>query len=206
MKITWLGHSCFKIEKNGYTVILDPYEDGRVPGYSPIRESADLVLCSHEHGDHNARQVVTLKQGGECPFVVEKIETFHDDAKGTLRGPNTVHILNDGSCKIAHMGDLGCELTDQQMEQLKGLEVLMVPVGGHYTIDAAQAAKLTKQLQPRIVLPMHYRGGSFGYDVIGPVEDFIQQIGEAEATESSVLDTEKTYTAQLVLLDPQNKA
>ena len=78
MNITWIGHSCFKIESDGYIVITDPYEDGYVPGLKPLRESADMVLCSHEHGDHNARSLVSVREGRVCPFTVEKIETWHE--------------------------------------------------------------------------------------------------------------------------------
>ena len=82
MKLTWLGHSCFKMESNGYTIILDPYEDGYVPGLAPVRETADAVFCSHEHSDHNGRETVTLKQDGVLsPFTITEIHTWHDDAR-----------------------------------------------------------------------------------------------------------------------------
>ncbi len=94
MKITWIGHACFKIESNGYTLILDPYEDGYVPGLKPLRETADLVLCSHEHGDHNARDLVEITEGKSCPFSITTIDTFHDDVQGAKRGPDTIQIMN----------------------------------------------------------------------------------------------------------------
>lgn len=87
MKLTWLGHSCFKMESNGYTVILDPYEDDYVPGLAPVRETADAVFCSHEHKDHNARAVVTLKQDQTpSPFTITEIHTWHDEVQGAKRG------------------------------------------------------------------------------------------------------------------------
>ena len=107
MKITWIGHSCFKIESAGYAIITDPYEDGYVPGLKPLRESADMVLCSHEHGDHNARNLIKIKEGQKCPFTVETIDTWHDEVHGKKRGPNTIHILEAEGIRVAHMGDLG---------------------------------------------------------------------------------------------------
>mgnify|MGYP000878371737 CR=1 FL=1 len=159
MKLTWLGHSCFKMESNGYTIILDPYEDGYVPGLAPVRETADAVFCSHEHSDHNGRETVTLKQDGVLsPFTITEIHTWHDDARGTKRGSNCIRIFNDGTYHVAHLGDLGCELESEQIEALKGLDAVMIPVGGFYTIDAKQAKALIDQIQPRVTLPMHYRG------------------------------------------------
>ena len=104
MKITWIGHSCFKIEEGGYSIVIDPYDDNYVPGLKPVRESAQVVLASHEHGDHNARNRVTLVPGGEGPFTITKIETYHDPEKGALRGRNTIHVFRAGGKKIAHFG------------------------------------------------------------------------------------------------------
>lgn len=130
MKITWLGHSCFKIGSQGYEIILDPYEDRSVPGLRPVREQADQVLCSHGHGDHCGTEGVALRQGAAARISVEAISTWHDDRQGALRGPNTIHILDDGQCRVAHLGDLGCELTPKQKEKLRGLTALLIPVGG----------------------------------------------------------------------------
>lgn len=206
MKITWIGHSCFKIEEGGYRIILDPYEDNSVPGLGPVRETAEAVLCSHEHGDHNARNRVTLVSGGESPFTVTKIETYHDPLKGVLRGRNTIHILETADKKIAHFGDLGCSLTPSQLEQLKGLDIAMIPVGGHYTIDAAQAASLVRKISPVHVIPMHYRGedGAFGFGVIGTVKQFTDQMDSVTFIGGSTLDLDALPAEQVLVLDPQN--
>ncbi len=172
MKLTYLGHSCFAVESQGYRLILDPYQPDSVPGYHPIQERANQVLCSHEHRDHFGVEQVELCQGEKSPFSVETIATWHDDEQGAKSGPDTIHILDDGQCRVAHLGDLGCELTQEQMDRLRGLDALMIPVGGFYTIDAGQARALVEQLKPRVVIPMHYRGEGFGYDVIGPLSDF----------------------------------
>lgn len=173
MKLTWMGHSCFKMESQGYTVILDPYEDGYVPGCAPVRELADAVFCSHEHQDHNAKACVTLKKDGvSSPFQITEIATWHDEVQGAKRGKNCIRIFDDGVYRVAHLGDLGCELEPEQIEQLKNLDAVMIPIGGFYTIDASQAKALIDQIKPRVTIPMHYRGEGFGYDVLGTLEEF----------------------------------
>lgn len=206
MRITWLGHSCFRLEKDGFAVIVDPYADGTVPGLNPIREEADMVICSHEHRDHYGKENVRLLEGKENPFTVTYLGSFHDEEKGAKRGINMLTILDDGENKVAHLGDLGCELNPRQMEQLKGLRVLMIPVGGFYTIDAKTAAKLVEQLQPELVLPMHYRDDKlgFGYDVISPVTDFTKLMGDAIEVAGSSIDVQEMQSAQVVLLRPKN--
>lgn len=175
MRLTWHGHSCFTIETAQGSVALDPYEDGSVPGLSPLSLTADMVLCSHEHRDHNAREAVALT--GKTPtFDVEAISTFHDSEQGALRGENTVHIISAEGMRLAHLGDLGCDLTPEQKERLRRVDVLMLPIGGYYTIDAHQARTLATPLFPRIIVPMHYRsatnGYRFGYDVLGLLGNF----------------------------------
>jgi len=92
-----------------------------------------------------------------------------------LRGLNKIHILDDGVFKCAHLGDLGCELTAEEIEELRGLDLLMIPIGGFYTIDAAQAKKLVDRIQPKVVIPMHYRGEGFGFDVLATVDAYTDQ-------------------------------
>ena len=206
MKITWIGHSCFKIESESGSVVLDPYEDGCVPGLKPVRETADAVLSSHGHGDHNAVHRVTITGSGECPFAVTKIETFHDPEKGALRGPNTIHLLSAEGFKIAHFGDLGCELAPPQLEMLRGIDVALIPVGGFYTIDAAQAAELVRAISPAHVIPMHYReeNSRFGIDVLGTVQDFTDLMPSVVFTGSDTLDCGAMPDVQVIVLTPQN--
>ncbi len=205
MTLTWLGHSCFLAESQGFRLILDPYEPGSVPGYQPISAQADQVLCSHEHRDHHGVDQVTLRQGGVSPFTVETISTWHDDQQGALRGPNTIHILDDGQCRIAHLGDLGCQLTATQKDQLKGLDALLIPVGGYYTIDASQAKALADELKPRVVIPMHYRGEGFGYDVIGPLDAFTALCGNVVSYPGSQLELTVQTPEQVAVLNPLNR-
>ncbi len=204
MKITWLGHSCFKIESQNYQIILDSYGDGTVPGYTRLQEQADQVLCSHGHGDHCGVECVTLRQGTPSPFTVETISTWHDNKKGSLRGNNTIHILDDGQCRVAHLGDLGCDLTREQKNKLRGLTVLMIPVGGHYTIDAVQAKRLVDELAPAVVIPMHYRGDGFGYDVLGTLGRFTSLCSDVVTYPGSELEVTPQINRQTAVLKPKN--
>lgn len=208
MKLTWIGHSCFKIEKDGFAVLIDPYADGSVKGLKPVRESADLVLCSHEHGDHNARDLVELRENGSNPFTIETIQTYHDDAGGAKRGPNKIFLLDDGEYKLAHLGDLGCELPAEAMEKLKDLDVLLLPVGGFYTIDAAWAADLVRRLHPRTAIPMHYRSDEqgFGFLEIGTVEEFTEKLDRVEILPGSELEITGKPEERVVVLRPQNRS
>ena len=204
MKITWLGHSCFKLGSHGYEIILDPYEDDSVPGYTPLREQADQVLCSHEHGDHCGVASVTLRRGTPSRFSVETIASWHDDKEGRLRGNNTIHILDDGQCRVAHLGDLGCDLTQAQKDKLRGLTALMIPVGGFFTINAVQAKKLVDELEPVVVIPMHYRGAGFGYGDIGTLDEFTSLCGDVVTYSGSELEVTPQMDRQTAVLRPQN--
>ena len=204
MKITWLGHSCFTIESQGYKIVLDPYKDGSVPGLAPVREEADQVLCSHGHGDHCGTECVFLRQGKSSPFTVETIDTWHDDKKGALRGSNTIHILSDGQYRVAHLGDLSCNLTPDQKDRLRNLTALLIPVGGHYTIDAAQAKRLADELSPAVVVPMHYRQAGVGFDVIGTVDQFTKLCDDMVAYPGSELELTPQTSRQTAVLTPQN--
>ncbi|MCI7796366.1 MAG: MBL fold metallo-hydrolase [Lachnospiraceae bacterium] len=170
--IKWNGHSCFSVTADDYTIVLDPYAPDSVPGLPALSLTANRVLCSHTHRDHGCTDVVTVEEKGACPFAIHTIDTFHDDAKGTLRGSNRIHILEAYGMRVAHLGDLGCSLTSEQEEQLKAVEAILIPVGGYYTIDADQAFAIVSSLNPRVVIPMHYRSDRFGYPVIGRLEAF----------------------------------
>lgn len=207
MKLTWIGHSCFKIEKNGYRIVIDPYQDGSVPGLKPVREEAELVLCTHEHGDHNGRECVVNHPRKEMPFQVTELETFHDAQEGRQRGLTHMYILDDGEQRIAHLGDIGCRLTEKQICLLSNLDVLLLPVGGYYTIDAKEASELVRILNPRMVIPMHFRDDrkGFGYDVIGTVKEFTDLAdGDVSVLDTSCLETVQECTHKTIVLKPQN--
>ncbi len=209
MKIKWIGHSCFRLEQDGYVIVTDPYEDGSVPGLAPVRETADLVLCSHDHYDHNARNLITIREqagGSASPFKVTKIDTWHDEVKGAKRGPNAIFLMEAGGLRIAHMGDLGCELTPGQKQELKGLDIMLVPVGGFFTIDGAQAAALAGEIGPKHIIPMHYRDDAigFGFDVIAQVDAFAEAEKSVVRTGTSQIDTDSLPAEQVIILRPAN--
>ena len=178
MRITWLGHACFMVEYEGYRVVIDPFRD--VPGFADVSAEADMVLCSHGHFDHAHTDGVTLREGRANPFTVETVETFHDEEGGALRGKNTVHILRAGGWKVVHLGDLGHRLTREQAEKLWDCDVLMVPVGGTYTVDHAGAISAQAWLLPRVTIPMHYRGDDFGFDNIDTVDEFLNYFAPSD--------------------------
>ncbi len=205
MKLTWLGHACFQIEQDGYVLVIDPYANGTVPGLKDVRTSAHKVLCSHGHSDHAGKETVEMLPQVEEILHVEAMDTFHDDANGILRGPNKVFVISDGAQKVAHLGDLGCDLTEDQKVKLKNLDVLLVPVGGFYTINGVQAAGIVKELSPKIVIPMHYRDDSFGFDKISTVDVFADAMGSVSRTDVSTIDMQKAYDAQVLILEPANR-
>ena len=175
IQIQWLGHSCFRVECQGYTVVLDPFEPGSVPGLRDIRQTADQVLCSHQHHDHNYRAGVALRQDGPAnPFTITALPSFHDGCGGAKRGPNTIHLLEAQGLRVAHLGDIGAMPAPDVVEQLQNLDAVLVPVGGFYTVGPKEAKEIVDALQARVVIPMHYRSDAFGFDVLAPVEDFLE--------------------------------
>ena len=133
--LTWYGHSCFRLDFGaGGSVVFDPYEVGSVPGVElPDGLSADTVLCSHGHGDHNAAGRVKLS--GNMPYyAVSSIGTFHDPEQGKKRGPNNIYIVEYEGFRAVHLGDLGCALTAEEMEGLRGADLLMIPVDMGYPV------------------------------------------------------------------------
>ena len=127
-------------------------------------------------------------------------KSWHDEVQGAKRGPNTMRIFSAEGLRVAHLGDLGCGLTPEQAEALSGLDALLIPVGGFYTIDAGQAKAVVDQLKPRVVVPMHYRGKDFGYEVIGSVEDFLALQSGVVRYEGNVLELTQDTPAQTAVL------
>lgn len=200
--LTWLGHSCFRAVCGPHTVILDPFAPGSVPGLRDIHEEAQLVLCSHEHFDHNYREGVRLTGGAPIPY--RAYPSFHDDCLGAQRGPNQIHVLEDSGVRVAHMGDIGSMPAPEVLEQLRGVEALLLPVGGHYTVGPQQAMEIVKAIGPLVVIPMHYRSPDFGFDVLGPVEDFLSLCGSwCQAEGDRVEITQDMEPGTVVLRYPQ---
>ncbi len=199
MKLRWYGHSCFLVETAEGSAVLDPYAPGSVPGLALPPLTADLVLCSHGHSDHGCREAVTLS-GRPCAIRVETLETFHDEKGGALRGNNTVHILEAEGLRLVHLGDLGHMLSPEQIAALGKVDVLLIPVGGHFTIDQNTAADLAEAIGARITVPMHFRGPGFGYALIGRVEPFLRRRDPVLRLDGSELLPETLETPVTVLL------
>lgn len=170
IKITYHGHSCFTIENDGYSIVLDPFTG--VDGYPELSLKANEVCCSHEHHDHSYREAVELLPPKASPFKITEINSFHDPVGGAKRGPNIIRLFEAGGVKLAHFGDIGCSLKPEEKEMLRGLDCALIPVGGTFTLDAAQAKALMDELKPRTVIPMHYRLGNQGYGVLQELEEF----------------------------------
>ncbi|MEA3311060.1 MAG: MBL fold metallo-hydrolase [candidate division WOR-3 bacterium] len=199
MKIQWLGHSAFLIEtSDGRKLVTDPYDSGSYDGavgYEEIDVAADVVTVSHEHPDHDGvaglihapGTVVRESDSTEAAgFNIRGIETFHDESHGAERGPNTIFVIEADGLRICHLGDLGHLLSDEQIEELGRVDVLLIPVGGHFTIDAAQATRIAERIKPKVVIPMHYKTKVLGFPIAG-VEGFLQG-------KSNVVRMDSTFT------------
>lgn len=178
VKVEYLGHACFRLEWNGQRIVLDPYANGMIPGLPPLRTEAEFVYCSHEHADHNSVDRVKLKPGTVPEFAVTKLETDHDDAGGSKRGRNLIHLFKFGNIRVAHFGDLGRMLTETEFAQLQDVDCILIPVGGFYTIDSVTAAAIAERLQPRIVIPMHFHDEKTGFDVLEDIDEAMLSFDE----------------------------
>ena len=173
VKIQWLGHSCFRMEYREYPIVIDPYEDGYVPGLAPLCTSAGAIYCSHGHGDHNAAACVKqLRVKAPPDLSVQEFAIPHDHHGGTRRGMNTIRQFRFGTLRVVHMGDTGCLPDENTLAALHGCDALLLPIGGYYTVDAKEAFAIAERIAPRCIVPMHYREDGFGFDVLGTLDDF----------------------------------
>jgi len=167
MKVKWLGHAAFLITSDeGTKIITDPYQPGMFGlDYGKIEEAADIVVVSHDHPDHNYVQGVpgnpqVVKGSGSHKakgIEFKGIPSYHDDSSGSERGPNDIFCFTVNGVRVCHMGDLGHTLSDRQVADIGEVDVLLIPVAGTYTVDAAAANKVVGQVKPRVVIPMHFK-------------------------------------------------
>jgi L-ascorbate metabolism protein UlaG (beta-lactamase superfamily) len=208
MEITWLGHSCFKLKGKQATVITDPFSPAI--GYTLGKVMADIVTVSHPHPGHSYVQGVAdeprvLKSPGEYEsggVLTVGVHTFHDNEKGAQRGKNTVFVIDVDDVMICHLGDLGHVLTAEQVAEINGVDVLLIPVGNVSTIDAVQAAQIVRQLEPKIVIPMHYKTEAEKKD-LETADRFLKEMGVKEAIAQPKLLVNKSsmpLTMQVVML------
>ena len=215
MKVKWLGHACFLITSGaGVRIVTDPYTVGGGINYAPIAEAADVVTVSHDHSDHNNVSAVQGK-----PEVVKSsgtrtikgiefrgVATYHDASQGKDRGLNTVFCFTVDNMTLCHLGDLGHALDRGQVSEIGAVDILFVPVGGFYTIDAPVASQICAQLKPRVVIPMHFRTPQCTYPIAG-VDNFLRGKKNVKRVDSSEIEfrPEELPTAtEIVILKPSS--
>ncbi|WP_097026632.1 MBL fold metallo-hydrolase [Clostridium peptidivorans] len=180
MKITWLGHSSFLIEDSkGRRILTDPFDESL--GYKTFSGDVDITTISHHHFDHdyiknlNSSKTHILDKVGifnlyDIPIM--GFPSFHDEVRGTKRGENTIYVITVDGYTICHLGDLGHILSKDEVSSLGNIDILLIPVGGNYTIDAKEAYELTKILKSHIIIPMHYKTPALSFPLDG-VENFL---------------------------------
>jgi len=197
MEIVWLGHSCFRIRGKEATIVTDPFD--KTLGYPVRKPTASIVTVSHNHPQHSfvdgvAGSPRVVSRPGEYDIAnvfINGITTFHDNEKGAVRGKNTVFFLEIDEVKVCHLGDLGHVPTTEQIEQMSGVDILMVPVGGLSTINAAAAAETIGLLEPKLVIPMHYKTEVVKME-LEPLEHFIKVMGLKEVVSQPKLNITKS--------------
>ncbi len=213
MKIKYLGHSAFIITSDkGLKIITDPYKTSPSLTYGAITESADIVTISHEHLDHCNLAAVrgnpeVVKGAGRV--VVKGIEfngitSYHDEAKGRMRGNNTIFCFEVDGMRVCHLGDLGHLLDDRQVREMGDVDILFIPVGGYFTIDARAASQVCNQLKPRVIMPIHYKTEK-GIPGISGVDEFIRgkdNVTRLDLSEVEFKRGELPATSQIMVLKP----
>lgn len=211
MKIQWLGHASFLITSNsGIKIITDPYEPNDKLRYGAINEPSDIATVSHDHFDHGNVDAVkgnpqVVKDSTEVKGIRFKgIPSFHDTARGSERGKNTIFCFDVDGVKVCHLGDLGHELTAEQVNAMGAVDVLLLPVGGYFTIDASVASRVAGQVSPRIIIPMHFKNSKCNFPIAG-VDEFLRgktDISQPDTSEVEFRAGELPSATQIVVLKP----
>ncbi|AFK85797.1 MULTISPECIES: MBL fold metallo-hydrolase [Thermoanaerobacterium] len=198
MKIRYFGHSCFKIvSENGTSVVTDPFD--KTVGYPLPETEADIVTSSHSHFDHNYFKAVKgdykiVNTPGEHDVKgvhIKGVSVFHDDEHGAKRGKNIIFVIEVDGIKVCHAGDLGHILTDDMIKDIGDIDVLMVPIGGYYTIDDRQAVKVVEQLKPKLTIAMHYRTSNVDFPI--ETEDNFLKMTGGQKIQSNEIEIDKNY-------------
>ncbi len=211
MKVKWLGHASFLITSDsGTKIITDPYITGGGIKYGEIKESADIVTVSHEHFDHNNVASVSgnpsvVKGDAEAKGIkFEGIATYHDTSEGKERGSNTIICFEVDGIRVCHLGDLGHPLSDKQVAEAGKVDIVLAPVGGFFTMDAEVASEVCSKLNPRVVIPMHFKNDKLDFPVSG-VDDFLQgkeEVSKLESSEAEFKAGQLPAATQIVVLEP----
>ncbi|MGB2583685.1 MAG: MBL fold metallo-hydrolase [Dehalococcoidia bacterium] len=209
MEIVWLGHSCFRIRGKEATIVTDPFD--KTLGYPVKKPTASIVTVSHQHPQHSYLGGVTgnprvISRPGEYEIAnvfINGIATFHDAEMGEQRGKNTVYLIQIEEVSICHLGDLGHVPTAEQIEQMSDADILMVPVGGGATIGATAAVETISLLQPKLVIPMHFKTEVVKME-LAPLEPFLKEMGVKEFVSQPKLSVTKSslpIETSVVVLD-----
>lgn len=182
MTISWFGQSCFRIEAKEGSILIDPFS--KEIGLRPPKIKDDIVIVSHNHYDHNSVEEITpetflINTPGEYErngIYIRGIPSFHDKSEGKERGLNMISIIKAEEVTICHLGDIGHEPTDKQIEEIGDVDILMVPVGGKYTIDYKEAVETISKIEPKIIIPMHYKVADLKIDIDG-ADKFVKELG-----------------------------
>lgn len=213
MDIIYLGLSSFKLSGKNASLVIDPF-DPQMVGLKYPKTEADIVLVSHDHSDHNNIAAIeghpkVINSPGEYEVKGVSIfgfKTYHDDKKGAERGLNTVYLINIDGINIAHLGDLGHPLSEKLIEQLGSVDVLMIPVGGHFTMDNNTALSVMQNIEPSIVIPMHYKMEGMGeaFNEISDEKEFLAQSGlRVEPQNKLTLKEGQVFSDQYIALLPK---
>jgi L-ascorbate metabolism protein UlaG (beta-lactamase superfamily) len=199
MKLKWLGHASFLItSEKGTKIITDPYTIGGGIHYGPIDESADIVTISHEHRDHNnidsikgTPKIIRDKGSVKAEDITARgVLSDHDETQGSQRGKNTIFCFEVDSINICHLGDLGALLNDKQIVEIGQVDILLIPVGGYFTVDAEQATIIYQSLHPKITIPMHFKTAKCNFP-IATAEEFLNGKTNALHFKSSEVEYKK---------------
>jgi L-ascorbate metabolism protein UlaG (beta-lactamase superfamily) len=210
LDVTWLGHGCFRLRGRSAAVVTDPFPPAI--GLKLPKLDADLVTISHEHENHSYTQVMRdayeIRGPGEYEVAgvsVIGVPTFHDAQKGAKHGRNTVYLIEIDDVRICHLGDLGHALDDAEAEAISAPDVLLVPVGGHTSINAAQAAEIVRQLEPRYVVPMHYAIPGLKLE-LDSLDRFLKEMAVTASEPQPKLSVQASsgeYETKVVVLEPK---
>ena len=200
-KIIYLGHASLLIKANDFDIVLDPYRKDSVPGLNfPKGIVADKVFCSHDHYDHDASNLVTIKkEAKDVPQVMALVP--HDHAGGKQRGMNTIRMFDIDGFKVVHLGDTGCVPNKEDIEKFKNCDVLLAPINGFFTINPSELKKICEIINPRIVVPMHYymKEKGSGYPDDKMFEKFQKEFPNIEYLDKELdLEKHKDYKGALV--------
>ena len=206
MTISWFGQSCFRIEAKEGSILTDPFS--KDIGLKPPKIKDDLVLVSHNHYDHNnvedaPAETFIIKNPGEYEkngIAVLGINSYHDKSEGKERGSNTIYVIKAEDMTVCHLGDLGQEkLDEKQVEEIGDVDILMIPVGGSYTINYKEALEVISQIEPKIVIPMHYKVKDLNVD-IESADKFVKELGLTPEKVDKFKIAKKTLPAEEVKL------